>query len=70
MKIRQHYIHKATKNAVTALNMAQQVSDKEGIPSYKYEVQELVYIINTVSLALQRVCESIETKFNMENEDE
>jgi len=63
MNIRKHYIHTATKNAAIALNMAQQVSNKEGIP-HSDAVQELVHLINSASLALQRVCESIEYRFD------
>lgn len=65
MKLRNLFVHKATKNAAVALNMAQQVWDKEGIPG-NHGVIELVQLINAASLALQRVCESIEYNFNEE----
>lgn len=68
MRLRRHYIHTATKNAAVALNMAQQVWDKENMPVDR-GVQELVTIINTASLSLQRVCESMQYEFNMENEN-
>lgn len=63
MNLRKHYIHSATKNAAIALNMAQQVSNKEGIP-HSDAVQELVYLINSAALALQRVCTSMEYTYN------
>lgn len=69
MRLRKHYIYNATKNAAIALNMAQQVWDKENMPVDR-GVQELVTIINTAALSLQRVCESMQYEFNMENEDE
>ena len=70
MELRKHYVHNATKNAAVALNMAQQVLDNKDLPPYKYEVQEFVQIINATSLALQRVCTHIQTRFNTENENE
>jgi hypothetical protein len=63
MNLRKNYIHSATKNAAIALNMAQQVNDKEGI-SHSDAVQELVCLINSASLALQRVCTSMEYNYN------
>jgi hypothetical protein len=69
MRLRKHYIHTTTKNAAVALNMAQQVWDKENMPVDR-GVQELVTIINTASLSLQRVCEAMQYEFNMENDDD
>lgn len=63
LNIRRHYIHTTTKNAAIALSMAQQVWDREGTRSCA-GIQELVYIINTTSLALQRVCDAAQYEYN------
>jgi hypothetical protein len=49
--------------------MAQQVWDTKNMPVDR-GLQELVTIINTASLSLQRVCESMQYEFNMQDEDD
>lgn len=65
--IKRHYIHQATKNAAVALNMAQQVWDSGDCNTPA--VQELVQLINSASLALQRICDRgcyVEVEYEVE----
>ena len=55
--LKQHFILRAAVNSATALQMAQHIWSHEG--AVHHSISELVTVINTASLSLKRVCESI-----------
>jgi hypothetical protein len=63
-RVRKHFIHTATKNTAIALNMAQQIWENPKVKSPS-SVQELVSLLNSAALALQRVCDSLDYEHNV-----
>jgi hypothetical protein len=65
-RVRKCFIYTATKNTAMALNMAQQIWDNPKVKS-PASVQELVSLLNSTALALQRVCDSLDYEHNEYN---